>query len=250
MSWIEHEIEDLPPRKSAAQAAHRHMRAKPTICDGTGAGRVPAQVADASPLCRRDGREKGQPMAKQFDAGKAAKILALVLGSPSAGARSSARHMLIRMLGAHSIAGRDLLPHHYLDHGDAVLVERVNDLLHPLWTGDDDAAREQHRAFVERRLIRWRLGWSDLIERLRSGSSDATAWYWLLDGTGTAVVVTEEISVSILDQISYLIGQYVALDADQLTITTLWAAHTHLYPFYMCSPRLAVCGPMRRGRTP
>jgi hypothetical protein len=189
-------------------------------------------------------------MAKQFDAGKAAKILALVLGSPSAGERSSARHMLIRMLGAHSIAGRDLLPHHYLDHGDAVLVQRVNDLLHPLWTGDDDAAREQHRAFVERRLIRWRLGWSDLIERLRSGSSDATAWYWLLDGTGTAVVVTEEISVSILDQISYLIGQYVALDADQLTITTLWAAHTHLYPFYMCSPRLAVCGPMNNiGKT-
>ena len=188
-------------------------------------------------------------MTKQFDASKAAKILALVLGSPSAGERASARHMLIRMLGAHSIAGRDLLLHHYLDRG-AAGVERVNDLLHPLWTGEDDAAREQHRAFVERRLIRWRLGWSDLVERLRVGSSDAAAWCWLLDDTGTALVVTEEISVSILDQISYLIGQCAAVDADQRTVTTLWATHTHVFPSYMCSPRLAVCGPMNNiGKT-
>ena len=173
-----------------------------------------------------------------------------MLGSPSAGERASARHTLIRMLDAHSIAGRDLLPHHYFDRGDAAVVEQVNNLLHPLWTGDDDAAREQHRAFVERRLIRWRLGWSDLIEQLRSGSSDAAMWYWLLDDTGTALVVTEEISVNILDQISYLMAQYVALDADQLTVATLWAAHTHVYPFYMCSPRLAVCGPMNNiGKT-
>ena len=60
--------------------------------------------------------------------------------------------------------------------------------------------------------------------------------------TGTALVVTEEISVNILDQISYLMAQYVALDADQLTVATLWAAHTHVYPFYMCSPRLAYAG--------
>jgi len=117
-------------------------------------------------------------MAKHFDAGKAAKILAFVLGSPSAGEGASARHTLIRILDAHSIAGRDLLPHHYLDSGDAAVVEQVNNLLQPLWTGDDDAAREQQRAFVDRRLIRWRLGWSDLIERLRSGSSDAATWYW------------------------------------------------------------------------
>lgn len=71
---------------------------------------------------------------KQFDAGKTAKVLALMLGSPSAGERASARHTLIRMLGAHSIAGRDLL-RHYLYRGDAAVVERVNDL-HPLWTGD------------------------------------------------------------------------------------------------------------------
>jgi hypothetical protein len=146
------------------------------------------------------------------------------------------------MLDAYSIAGRDLLPRHYLDRG--AVVEQVNNLLHPLWTGDDDAAREQHRAFVERRLIRWRVSWSDLIAQLRSGSSAAAAWFWLLDDTGTALIVTEEISVSVLDQISYLIGQYAGVDADQLTVTTLWAAHTHVFPFYMCSPRLAVCGPM------
>ena len=182
-------------------------------------------------------------MAKQFDAIKTAKILALVLGSPSPGERASARHTLIRMLGGHGITGPDLLPRHYLDRSDAAVVEAVNDLLHPLW-GEDDAACEQHRAFVERRLIRYRLGWSDLIERFRSGSSDATAWHWLLDATGTALIVTEEISVSILDQIGYLVGQYVALDPDQLVVATLWAAHTHVYDRYMCSPRLAVCGPM------
>ena len=115
-------------------------------------------------------------MPRQFDPVKAIKILALVLSSPSAGERASARHVLIRMLDAYSIAGRDLLPRHYLDRG--AVVEQVNDLLHPLWTGDDDAARDQRRAFVERRLIRWRLSWSDLIERLRSGSSNAAAWHW------------------------------------------------------------------------
>jgi hypothetical protein len=99
-------------------------------------------------------------------------------------------------------------------------------------------------------LIRWRLGWSDLIEKIRTASSHAAAWHWLLDETGTALVVTVEISVSILDQVSYLISQYVALDADQLVINTLWAAHAHVYDRYMCSPRLAVCGPMHNlGKT-
>jgi Protein of unknown function (DUF3631) len=179
-------------------------------------------------------------VTKQFDASKAAKILALVLGSPSAGERANAGHLLRRMLSAHSIAGCDLLSY-YLDRA---VVEQINDLLHPLWTGDHDATREQRRALVERRLLRWRMGWSDLIEQIRTGSSDLAAWHWLLDETGRALVVTEEVSISILDQIAYLIGQYVALDADQLTVATLWAAHTHIYPFYMCSPRLAVCGPM------
>jgi hypothetical protein len=148
------------------------------------------------------------------------------------------------MLGVHTIAGRDLLPHHYLGRGDAALVERVNELLHPLWSGDDDVAREQHRAFVERRLIRWRRGWPDLVEQIRAGSSDAAAWHWLLDDTGTALVITEQMSVGVLDQISYLIARYIALDPDQLIVETLWAAHTHIYDRFMCSPRLAVCGPM------
>jgi hypothetical protein len=182
-------------------------------------------------------------MAKQFDAGKAAKILALVLGSPSAGERASARATLDRMMRAHGIDGRNLL-RRYIDRGEAAVVDRVNDLLHPLWTCDDDAQREQHRILIERRLIRWRLGWPDLIEQIRSGSGNAAAWHWLLDNTGTALVVTEEVSIGILDQISYLIGQYIALDPDQLTIATLWTAHTHIYDRYMCSPRLAVCGPM------
>jgi hypothetical protein len=154
------------------------------------------------------------------------------------------------MLHAHGIDGHDLLPRHYLDRLDEATRGRVNDLLHPLWTCDDDAQREQHRILIERRLIRWRLGWPDLIVQIRSGSGNAAAWHWLLDDTGTALVVTEEVSISILDKISYLIGQYNALDFDQLTIGTLWTAHTHIYDRYMCSPRLAISGPMNKiGKT-
>jgi hypothetical protein len=184
---------------------------------------------------------------RQFDPSKATKILALVLGSPSAGERASARHMLTRILAGHGIDGRYLLPRYYLMRLDADTLIRLNNLLCPLLIDDDDAA-EEHRIFVEQRLTRWRLGWSDLIAQIRSMSGNAAAWYWLLDDTGTALVVTEEVSVSILDQIAYLIGQpgvgYVALDRDQLVVSTLWAAHTHVYHRYMCSPRLAVCGPM------
>ncbi len=183
-------------------------------------------------------------MPRHFEPAKAIKILALVLGSPSAGERASARATLDRMLRAQGIDGRDLLPHHYLNRLDDATLGRVNDLLHPLWTCDDDDQREQHRILIERRLIRWRLGWSDLIEQIRTASSNAAAWHWLLDDTGTALIVTEEVSISVLDQISYLISQYIALDADQLVGTTLWAAHSHVYDRYMCSPRLAVCGPM------
>ena len=183
-------------------------------------------------------------MPRQFDSSKATKILALVLGSPSAGERASARHMLTRSLSAHRINGRDLLPRYFLVRLDADTLTRVNNLLCPLWLDDDDNSREQRRQIVERRLIRWRLGWSDLIEQIRSGSSNASAWHWLLDDTGTALVVTEEVSINILDQISYLIGRYIALDLDQLTVATLWVAHSHIYPRFMCSPRLAVCGPM------
>jgi len=186
----------------------------------------------------------------RFDPVKAAKILALVLGSSSAGERASARAALDRMLHTHTIDGRDLLPRHYLDRLDEATRGRVNDLLHPLWTFDDDAQREQHRILIERRLIRWRLGWPDLIKQIRSGSSNAAVWQWLLDDTGTALVVTEQVSISILDEISYLIGQYIALDLDQLIVDTLWAAHTHICERYMCSPRLAVCGPMQNlGKT-
>ena len=186
----------------------------------------------------------------RFDPVKAAKILALVLGSSSAGERASARAALDRMLRTHGIDGRDLLPRHYLDRLDDATRGRVNDLLHPLWTCDDDAQREQHRILIERRLIRWRLGWPDLIKQIRSGSSNAAVWQWLLDDTGTALVVTEQVSISILDEISYLIGQYIALDLDQLIVDTLWAAHTHICERYMCSPRLAVCGPMQNlGKT-
>jgi hypothetical protein len=190
----------------------------------------------------------------KFDASKAAKILALVLGSPSASERASARAMLDRLLHAHGIDGRDLLSRYALDRLDDATRGRVNDLLHPLWTCDEDAQREQHRILIERRLTRWRMSWHDLVEQITaldgrtrtlcSGSSNAAAWHWLLDDTGTALVVSEEVSISILDQISYLIGQYIALDPDQLTIATLWTAHTHIYERYMCSPRLAVCGPM------
>jgi hypothetical protein len=148
------------------------------------------------------------------------------------------------MLGAHGIDGRDLLPRYYLNRLDADTLTRVNDLLCPLRIDDDDDLREQGRQIVEQRLTRWRLGWSDLIAQIRSMSGNADAWHWLLDDTGTALVVTEEVSVSILDQISYLLGQYVALDADQLTVATLWSAHSHVFDRYMCSPRLAVCGPM------
>src|SRR6516164_5168606 len=177
----------------------------------------------------------------KFDASKAAKILALVLGSPSASERASARAMLDRLLHAHGIDGRDLLPRYALDRLDDATRGRVNDLLHPLWTFDDDAQREEHRILIERRLIRWRLGWSDLIKQIRSGSSNAAAWHWLIDDTGTALVVTEDVSINILDEISYLIGQYIALDLDQLVVDTLWTAHTHICERYMCSPRLAVC---------
>jgi hypothetical protein len=183
-------------------------------------------------------------MPTRFDPVKAIKILARVL-SPSAGERAAARHVLTRILGAHGIDGCDLLPRHYLDRLDADTLTRVNDLLHPLWTRDDDAQREEHRIFIERRLTRRRLGWSDLIELIRSGSGNAAAWHWLLDDTGTALVVTEQVSVGILDEISFLLGQYVALDPDQLTVATLWSAHSHIYDRYMCSPRLAVCGPMQ-----
>ena len=178
-------------------------------------------------------------MAK-FDASKAAKILALVLGSPSASQRATARAMLDRMLQAHGIDGRDLLPRYVLDRLDDTTRGRVNDLLHPLWTLDDDGQREKHRILIERRLIRWRMSWHDLVEQITtrdrrtrtlcSGSSSAAAWRWLLDDTGTALVVTEDVSINILDQISFLIGgQYIALDADQLTVATLWTAHTHIF---------------------
>jgi Protein of unknown function (DUF3631) len=186
----------------------------------------------------------------RFDPAKTIKVLALVLGSSSAGERAGARAALERMLQALGIDGRDLLPRHYLDRLDDATRGRVNDLLHLLWTCDDDAQREQHRILIERRLIRWRLGWPDLIKQIRSGSSNAAAWHWLLDATGTALVVTEQVSISILDEISYLIGQYIALDLDQLIVDTLWAAHTHICERYMCSPRLAVCGPMQNlGKT-
>ena len=185
----------------------------------------------------------------KFDVSKAAKILALLVGSTDANQRASARAMLDRLLHAH-IDGRDLLPRYVLDRLDDATRGRVNDLLHPLWTFDDDAQREQHRILIERRLIRWRLGWADLIKQIRSGSSNAAVWQWLLDDTGTALVVTEQVSISILDEISYLIGQYIALDLDQLIVDTLWAAHTHICERYMCSPRLAVCGPMQNlGKT-
>jgi hypothetical protein len=162
--------------------------------------------------------------------------------------------MLDRMLRAHGIEGRDLLPRYSLDRlGDATQ-QRVNDLLHPLWTCDDDAQCEQHRILIERRLIRWRLGWHDLIEQIAplvgrtrtlcGGGGSAAAWHWLLDDTGTALVATEQVSISMLDQISYRLGQYIALDPDQLVVATLWTAHTHSYDRDMCSPRLAVCGPM------
>jgi hypothetical protein len=190
----------------------------------------------------------------RFDPVKAAKILALVLGSSSASERASARAMLDRLLHAHRIDGRDLLPRYALDRLDDATRARVNDLLHPLWTCDDDAQREHHRILIERRLTRWRMSWHDLVEQITaldgrtrtlcSGSGNAAAWYWLLDDTGTALVVSEEVSISILDEISYLIGQYIALDPDQLTVATLWIAHTHIFDRYMCSPRLAVCGPM------
>jgi hypothetical protein len=98
------------------------------------------------------------------------------------------------------------------------------------------------------------MSWHDLVEQITaldgrtrtlcSGSGNAAAWRWLLDDTGTALVVTEDVSISILDEISYLVGQYIAFDPDQLVVTTLWAAHSHIYDRYMCSPRLAVCGPM------
>src|SRR5262245_53601169 len=108
----------------------------------------------------------GRPaMPRQFDPSKGIKILALVLGSPSAGERASARHMLTRSLSAHRISGRDLLPRHYLDRLDDTTRGRVNALLCPLWTCDDDAQCEQHRILIEQRLIRWRLGWPDLIEQ-------------------------------------------------------------------------------------
>jgi Protein of unknown function (DUF3631) len=183
-------------------------------------------------------------MRKQFEPDTAIKILSRVVGSAHAGERGAARHTLLRMLRAHNIKWRDLLPLHFLDRLDADTLTRVNDLLHPLWSCDADDQCEQRRTLIERRLVRCRLGWSDLIEKIRIGSSNATAWHWLLDETGTALVVNEQVSVSILDQISYLVGQYIALDADQLVVATLWAAHSHIYERYMCSPRLAVCGPM------
>jgi hypothetical protein len=196
----------------------------------------------------------------KFDVSKAAKILALLVGSTDANQRASARAMLDRMLQAHGIDGRDLLPRYVLDRLDDATRGRVNDLLHPLWTLDDDGQREKHRILIERRLIRWRMSWHDLVEQITtrdgrtrtlcSGSGDAAAWRWLLDDTGTALVVTEEVSISILDEISLLIGQYIALDLDQLVVTTLWAAHSHIYERYMCSPRLAICGPMQNlGKT-
>jgi hypothetical protein len=199
--------------------------------------------------------EKGtiKLVARQFDPEKGRKILALVLGSPKAGERASARRALILMLNAYGIAGHELLPHHYLDGGDAAVVEQVNDLLHPLWTADDAAAREEHRVLIEQRLVRYRLSWSDvtgLHGLLKAGNSDAAAWRWLLDDTGTALIVSEQVSISILDQVAYLIAQYLALEKDQLTVVTLWVAHTHIYWCYMCSPRLAVCGPMNNlGKT-
>jgi hypothetical protein len=123
-----------------------------------------------------------------------------------------------------------------------------------LWTCDDDAQREQHRIEIERRLTRWRLGWANLLDQITAlqgrtralcgGTSNVAAWRWLLDDTGNAPVVTEQISISVLDQINCLIGEYIALDFDQLTIATLWTAHSHVFDRYMCSPRLAVCGPM------
>ena len=187
-------------------------------------------------------------MPRQFDPPKIAKVLALVLGGAAAGERASARATLERILHAQGIAGRDLLPRYYLDRLDDATRECVNNRLHPLWTCADDAQREQHRVFIEQRLTRWRLGWSDLTAQIQSTSDNAAAWHWLLDDTGTALVVTEQVSVSILDQISYLIGghgQYIALDPDQLTVATLWTAHTHIFDRFMCSPRLAVCGPMQ-----
>ena len=102
-------------------------------------------------------------MPRQFDPSKGIKILALVLGSPSAGERASARHMLTRSLSAHRVNGRDLLPRYFLVQLDADQLNRVNDLLCPLWLDDNDNSREQRRQIIERRLIRWRLGWSDLI---------------------------------------------------------------------------------------
>jgi hypothetical protein len=175
----------------------------------------------------------------KFDASKAAKILALLLGSTDANQRATARAMLDRLLHTDGIDGRDLLLRYALDRLDDATRGRVNDLLHPLWTNDDDEQREQHRILIERRLIRWRMSWHDLVEQITardgrtrtlcSGSGNAAAWHWLLDETGTALVVTEDVSISILDQITYLIGQYIALDPDQLTVATLWTAHTHIF---------------------
>jgi hypothetical protein len=79
------------------------------------------------PLCRLLSGRRSVP--KQFDPAKAIKILALVLGSPSAGERASARATLDRMLRAHGIDGRDLLPRHYLNRLDDATLGRVNDLL-------------------------------------------------------------------------------------------------------------------------
>jgi hypothetical protein len=45
--------------------------------------------------------------------------------------------MLDRMLRAHGIDGRDLLPRHFLNRLDDTMRGRVNELLHPLWTCDD-----------------------------------------------------------------------------------------------------------------
>ena len=192
-------------------------------------------------------------MAKQFDAIKTAKILALVLGSPSPGERASARHTLIRMLGGHGITGPDLLPRHYLDRSDAAVVEAVNDLLHPLW-GEDDAACEQHRAFVERRLIRYRLGWSDL-DRAISEAAVATrpSWRWgrlkPRHRHGANRHRGNQCQHPRPDRLPRRAVCGARSRHSQLVVPTqpaVGAAHTHVYDRYMCSPQrlLAVCGPM------
>jgi hypothetical protein len=88
------------------------------------------------------------------------------------------------------------------------------------------------------------------VERTRPKNADANLQGSTVLFESPALWPEPVVGADVLDQVSNVVSNYVALSASAADVLALWVAHAHIFDAFLCSPRLHVTSPEKQcGKT-